>query len=519
MNSYFVGIKNTEDDVEVYKCRPNPFMLYFIYILTLILVILIVWMSFSKMNTVIDCSGTFKGGEAVYEISSMVSGEMVKCNVRNGQLVERGDLLYVFNVNTLDEQIQYYYEQLQIIDSKITILEAYLKSLDGDKSELEKLRENTFYQEIVNKEKLLYTNISLNETDMNREEKVIQENKTILTDSIDKYEKKIINLDRVKKCIVSRINEFDDIEESYYSSIVNSYLSEYKYVLLQYDNQIKEYEDLLNEYKKIVANNEDESTVSQNEISENEIEEKIKNTGTKINLLKTEKQQALNKLELQQLSAIEQQIDGVNDTIASLQMNISLTQAEEKPKVSVKELYILEEKEKISNEILTLKTQRGECENNLEQCNIQNEECSIEATMSGYFYVQQDLKEGTYVYEGANLGLIYPEAENTFYVEAYVENKNIAKIKKGQVAKIEIAAYPASEYGYYSGEIINISKDTVENIKDGKSYYIVEIACDVNSNEKGEEINIVNGMMCQTKIIIGEESTIKYLLNKVGILE
>ena len=48
--------------------------------------------------------------------------------------------------------------------------------------------------------------------------------------------KKINKLNNVKQCIISRNNTFDQ-NDTYYYSIVKSYISSYDYTALQYDNK------------------------------------------------------------------------------------------------------------------------------------------------------------------------------------------------------------------------------------------------------------------------------------------
>ena len=48
--------------------------------------------------------------------------------------------------------------------------------------------------------------------------------------------KKLIKLNDVKQCIISRNNTFDE-SDTYYYSMVNSYISSYDYTALQYDNK------------------------------------------------------------------------------------------------------------------------------------------------------------------------------------------------------------------------------------------------------------------------------------------
>nr|MCR5500675.1 HlyD family secretion protein [Acetatifactor sp.] len=41
----------------------------------------------------------------------------------------------------------------------------------------------------------------------------------------------------------------------------------------------------------------------------------------------------------------------------------------------------------------------------------------------------------------------------------YVSNADVGKIHEGQEVKFEIAAYPSSEFGYFTGRVKSIAKD------------------------------------------------------------
>ena len=119
------------------------------------------------------------------------------------------------------------------------------------------------------------------------------------------------------------------------------------------------------------------------------------------------------------------------------------------------------------------------------------------------------------------MGTIYPELETKYYAQIYVENQDVAKLKEGQQVKFEIAAFPSSEYGYFTGNVENIAKDITVDQSTGDSYYLVKVSCDSMTvmNEEGEEVSLKNGMACQAKIIVDKQSVVNYVLEKVELLD
>lgn len=552
MKPIIVDMKNMSDSTEVYESKPNRFLIYTIYLILTILVVAVLWMALSKMDIVVKSSGIFKGSNAVYEISSGVTGSVKETHIENGQYVTEGDVLYVLSIDELSDTILRYQNELEAAKARLEILSAYEKSLTGDKAELEALSDNSYYDEFINRRELLYSNVNLNESDTAGQVTLYQGNVDSISGTIAKYNEKIGKLNTVKQCVIARNNTFDASEGIYYS-MVSSYLASYNYTSLQYDNQINEYQRQIDEYEEQMKKAETEAskeyepatgdeTVSGNDIpNENEVNTtQSAGVTVDVNALKKqrddlitardsvtkEKTQALINLELQQLTTIEQQISGYSDTILSLETNLTSAKLQLDAVNGVdneakETVAILTEKGNIAAEILTYEDKVKECETYLKSYDIQNDNCIVKANVSGYFYISQELKTGSFVQEGTAIGTIYPEAESKYYAEIYVENTDIAKIKEGQEVKFEIAAYPSSEYGYFEGTVENIAKDISVDQSTGNAYYLVKVKCEnmTLKGKDGEEATLMNGMACQAKIVIDEKNILTYLLEKIDLMD
>lgn len=552
MKPIIVDMKDISDSTEVYESKPNRFLIYTIYLILIILVVAVLWMRLFKIDVVVKSNGIFKGSNAVYEISSDVTGSVKETNIQDGQYVKEGDILYVLTIDELSDTILRYQNELEAAQARIKILSAYEKSLDGDKTELETLDDNPYYEEFVNRRKLLYANVDLNESDTEGQVTLYQGNVDSISGTIAKYNEKIEKLNVVKQCITARNNTFDASEGIYYS-MISSYLASYNYTALQYDNQINEHQRQIDEYEEQMKKAEAEASIEDKTVTEKEtvsdngistetisVVASTENTTANIEELKKqrdalitaqdsakkEKTRALRNLELQQITTIEQQIAGYNDTILSLETNLAsaklqleaINSADNETKESVA---ILTEKGNVAAEILNYEDKVKECETYLKSYDIQNDNCVIKANVSGYFYIAQDLKTGSFVQEGTTIGTIYPETESKYYAEIYVENTDIVQIREGQDVKFEIAAYPSSEYGYFKGTVENIAKNISVDQSTGYSYYLVRVKCDnmTLKGKNGEEATLMNGMACQAKIVIDEKNVLTYFGEKIDLLD
>lgn len=552
MKPIIVDMKDMSDSTEVYESKPNRFLVYTIYLILMILVVAVLWMALSKMDIVVKSNGIFKGSNAVYEISSGVTGSVKETYIENGQYVKEGDVLYVLSIDELSDTILRYRNELEAAKARLEILSAYEKSLDGHKTELEALSDNAYYDEFINRRELLYANVNLSESDTAGQVTLYQGNVDSITGTIAKYNEKIGKLNAVKQCIIARNNTFDASEGIYYS-MVSSYLASCNYTSLQYDNQINEYQRQIDEYEEQIkkaeteASKEDQPATGDETVSGNDIanENEVNTTQSAgvtvdVNELKKqrddlisardsvtkEKTQALMNLELQQITTIEQQISGYSDTILSLETNLTSAKLQLDAVNGVdneakETVAILTEKGNIAAEILTYEDKVKECETYLKSYDIQNDNCIVKANVSGYFYISQEVKTGSFVQEGTAIGTIYPEAESKYYAEIYVENTDIAKIKEGQEVKFEIAAYPSSEYGYFEGTVENIAKDISADQSTGNAYYLVRVKCEnmTLKGKDGEEATLMNGMACQAKIVVDEKKVLTYLLEKIDLLD
>lgn len=524
MKPIIIDMKDMSDSTEVYDSKPNRFMVYTIYVVLLLFIVALIWMCFFKVDIVVKSNGIFKGSNALYEVSNLTTGRVKENLVLNGQYVNKGDVLYLLDIDDLSDAILRYQDELKTLNDRLEILSAYEKSLEGDVKELEACSNNQYYHEFVNRRDLLYANMNMNINETNEQIAVYQGSIDSISETIAKYNEKVKKLTIVKQCVSSQENTFDSTD-SYYYSMVNSYLASYSYTLMQYDNQINECQRQIDSYGEQIKKFEEQDANNESV----EMESLRKQRGILIESMesiKKEKTQALLNLELQQISAIEQQISSYNDTIISLESNLVSAKLQmellnDKDGKTKEAIVILTEKGNIAAEILNCKERAEECETYLRSYEVQKEKSTIRANATGYYYAAQHIKPGTYIQEGTTLGTIYPEQESRYYAEIYVENSNIGKVKEGQRVKFEISAYPSSEYGYFTGVVENISKDISIDSQNGYAYYLVQVSCDnmIVKNADGDEASLVNGMACEAKIIIDEKNVLTYLLEKIDLLD
>ena len=513
MKQIIVEIRDLSDSVEVYESKPSPLIMYTIYAILACILGAVIWASIFKLDDVVTGNGIFKGTNRIYDVSSGISGQVSDCKVQNGDYVNEGDILYIVKVDSLGDTILSYNKELENANARLEMLTAYEVALDKGEKISDKYAKNKYYDEFVNRYELLYAGIEQGTVKNTEMQDAYVENVDSIQSAINQYEDKINKLNQVKDCIVNRNNKFSDAD-NYYNSIVSSYLSSYNYNKLQYDNKINEYENQINKLDSQIkkASGEEAATLKK---------EKSETKNAK-EATESERKQSLVNLEQNQIASIEQMIEGYNNNLISLETSLSSAKIQRDSSGAQKtedNIAVLTEKGNIAAEKLTYEDKKAECENYLKSYNIQNDNCSISALTSGYYYSNSNVKNGTYIDAGKTIGSIYPEKESEFYAEVYVLNSDIGRIKEGMEVKFEIAAYPSNEYGYFTGSVESISRDISVDETTGNAYYVVKVKCDKTElkDKAGESVSLKNGMACSGKVVIGSKSVMTYVLEKLNI--
>ena len=340
MKPVTINMSELSESIELYESRPNRFFIYFIYLILGMFIIAFTWMYFWKIDIVVKSNGMFRGEDKVYEVSSNITGKIQSCNVTEGQLVKEGDVLLTVSGEELDNAIVNYQELLT---------------------------DNKYYNEFNNRKNLLEADIRLSGENIEEQKNQYQKDAESIRESINDCEDRIRKYEQTKKGIINRNNLFE-LSDSYFYSIINSFISNYEATELQYNNQVKELQKAV-----------DEADMKENTES---IQEQIK-------LKEKEKQKVLSNLEIQEISGIEQQIETLNTRRITLKSELSaaeykLAELNESDTETAKNISIMKEKNNIAAELLTYEGKKEECETTLKSYNYKSGNCNITANQTGY---------------------------------------------------------------------------------------------------------------------------------------
>ncbi|MGL5357935.1 MAG: biotin/lipoyl-binding protein, partial [Metamycoplasmataceae bacterium] len=139
------NLNEISDGRELLETRPNRFTSIFIYILIAILVSFLLWAWFSTKEVVISVPGIVASNDNSYAISTMLTGAVESVNVKNGQYVKTGDVLFTLNTKNDKTQLEGLEKQEEDLSNNITDLNNLINAINGDSSFLS--NENKYYSE------------------------------------------------------------------------------------------------------------------------------------------------------------------------------------------------------------------------------------------------------------------------------------------------------------------------------------------------------------------------------------
>ncbi|MEA3030104.1 MAG: rane fusion protein adhesin transport system [Sphingomonadales bacterium] len=120
---------------------------------------------------------------------------------------------------------------------------------------------------------------------------------------------------------------------------------------------------------------------------------------------------------------------------------------------------------------------------------------------------------GSAVAPGVPMLEIVP-SEEALLVETMVKPKDIAFVRLGQRARVNISAYDSSIYGSLHGSVVAISPDATTNEKTGESFYVVQVRTDSNAlkDRFGRPLPIGTGMVADISLLGDKRSILSYIL-------
>ena len=537
------NLNEISDGRELLETRPNRFTSIFIYILIAILVSFLLWAWFSTKEVVINVPGIVTSNDNAYAISTMLTGAVKSVNIKNGQYVKKGDLLFTLDTKNDKTQLNGLEEQEKDLNSNINDLNSLIQAINGDSNFLS--NENKYYSEYssylaqnnitnseLNTESSMITNVKNQINGLNNLVKSIQNNSNYVSNnslynaqyesyenSRQSLENKINSLNTQKNTLTNELNNEKNLQSRLQTEQNN--LNKEKKVGLKDENKNNTTSSTSNKIDKNTQKvNKEEQKIQDTTNQISSIEAQMQNDGSnttltnEINSINADIQSTnsqIANLENQTISQIESQIQTLNNQLNELQGNNSKT-ALNKPLTKYQLL------SQINDTLNTDKSNDEQLKIKIKELKGILENGQVKANHNGVIYIPQVPTVGMVLQAGQQVGEILPNNDK-FKVKLMIPNDEIGNIKKGDTVKYSFVSFPYTEYGFLQGKLENINVTSELNPKTGLSYYEGNSTLNGNtiSNKQGKTGEIKLGMACEVKIISRKEKMIYYILNQLGL--
>lgn len=109
--------------------------------------------------------------------------------------------------------------------------------------------------------------------------------------------------------------------------------------------------------------------------------------------------------------------------------------------------------------------------------------------------------------------------ETVLLIDAAVRPSDIANVRLGQKARIEITAYNSSIFGWLQGEVVSISPDAIFDEAQKESFYSVQVrTMGTIKDARGKPLRIGSGMVAMVSLLGEKRSVLSYLLTPISKL-
>lgn len=108
-------------------------------------------------------------------------------------------------------------------------------------------------------------------------------------------------------------------------------------------------------------------------------------------------------------------------------------------------------------------------------------------------------------------------SDKSLLIEVLIPPKDIAFVRIGQAAKIDVTAYESAIYGSLDGKVVSISPDVVVTERTGETHYVVRVRTSQNEivDRNGQKLPIGPGMIANASLLGDKRSVLEYILTPI----
>ena len=145
-----------------------------------------------------------------------------------------------------------------------------------------------------------------------------------------------------------------------------------------------------------------------------------------------------------------------------------------------------------------------------------DEPAVIRAQANGYFYATFQGEVGAVLQAESRVGYLFQSPQKTFRAQITVAGSDIGKICEGQKVRLEVDAFPVSEYGTITGYVRKIAQEAEWDQQAGLVFPVwIEFDASSLKGRKGDEMPLMSGLYCRAKIVTERKRVLPYVWESV----
>lgn len=538
------------DSREILEARTHPAITTFIAILVLLLGAGLTWAFIGEIDEVAKASGIVRPNEKVSSIQTSVLGTIESLHVKEGQWVEKGNLLMSLEHDSLQLDLATKQAELKTMEQEAEFLKRYRDSVEEHQNLFGKnLEEETVYYHLVEQYLLEFSN---KELDFAASIKQIEQAKE---DSLHAKEGNALSQraasQKNDEAIVEYTRQMKELQQELDGELLLKQSIEQETNKLPTDDLLRterfnQYMLSLNEFKAAVSESEKKlarsTALGERFVAKSQLEaEQAQLESSRLQLTQFQQETLL---------AVQGQITEYENKLKEARRLLSQLESKESSVVLEQESLQLEEEklrdqyenllqqgdsthQKSAIELEKFKLDRivqieaaiEEKEKSIQslrdqvnQLELAIDKQSIHAPITGKVHMVKEVNIGDIVQPGEPLFSIIPVNESMYKMSIAVPNHEVGQIAVGQQVDMNFHAFPKQSFGSLTGTVNSISTDSIVQ-QDGRSYYTIEasIANQPLINRKGENGEIRVGMTAEAYVITDSKKIIHYLLEKINL--
>ena len=508
-------IKEFNDDIDQFSdITPDRKVFLTGSAILILVIIFIVWASIAKIDITLSTQGKLSTEVPNVSVQANYNSVISKIFKNDGDIVLAGQPLVSFDETLLASDIRDVKISLLSTMNTLSRLKAEINLIIGNKSKppkdpLQLALYNGLIEEIRNHN-------SLNQSTLIR----LNNDGDVLANEIEEISSKLNNIqDQTVETIPQKIFTIEQAikiinNEEYQTPIKEPSNTIFKALENKYNSKISS----LNEEAKILKAKYDraKNLFNSKAISDKDLEDAkqsfIKKNAEKEIYISSELQSLI-----EQKFKLNEELIKTNFVYKNkmLSLNKIKTQVEE---IKINSEIFKNNLLKIKNsEFESLSNQKLTLEERLIKLERQQKDRILESPISGTILKTEDIYAGSVISPGTTILTIVPENVELF-VLVDIKPSDITNVFEGAKVKILLNALPSQKHGELIGELVNISKDTIDEDISGEKASVYRGKIKIVENKLRNvpsDFNLLPGMNVSGNIISGKRPVITYLIYPV----